>query len=152
MGEPEESAPEALAVCGIDHVVLRTDRLDEVLAFYRERLGLPLERAIEELGLYQLRAGRALVDIVDGALWKAEAGDGESRYHHFALQVEGGDVSALAAWLDARGVPHGEPAERYGARGMGWSVYATDPDGRTVELKLVPPASESPARPGGGGA
>lgn len=146
MAGRREREPTALAVRGIDHVVLRTERLAEVLAFYRDRLGLALERQIEELGLYQLRAGDALVDVVDGSLWKAEGGPGESRYHHFALQVEGDGPQALVSWLDERGVAHGEPAERYGARGMGWSVYATDPEGRTVELKLVPPGPTGPSR------
>jgi len=32
----------------------------------------------------------------------------------------------------------GEPTERYGARGMGPSVYVLDPDGNIVELKQKP--------------
>jgi catechol 2,3-dioxygenase-like lactoylglutathione lyase family enzyme len=32
----------------------------------------------------------------------------------------------------------GEPTERYGARGMGLSVYVLDPDGNIVELKQKP--------------
>ena len=27
------------------------------------------------------------------------------------------------------------PVERWGARGVGWSVYVTDPDGNQVELR-----------------
>jgi len=36
----------------------------------------------------------------------------------------------------------GEPllAERYGARGMGLSVYVLDPDGNIIELKQRPAA------------
>lgn len=126
-----------IRVKGIDHIVLRAERLEELLAFYRDKLDLPVERSIVELGLYQLRAGNALVDIVDGQIWKSQGGPGESRYDHFCLQVDESDPQGLAKVLDERGIAHGEPAERYGAAGNGWSIYATDPEGRTVELKLV---------------
>jgi catechol 2,3-dioxygenase-like lactoylglutathione lyase family enzyme len=127
----------AIEVKGLDHVVLRTERLAEVLSFYRDKLGLPVERTIAELGLYQLRGGASLVDILDANIWKAEGAPGESLYDHFCLQVAGSDPAALAAALDERGIAHTEAAERYGATGNGWSIYAKDPDGRTVELKLV---------------
>ena len=35
-----------LKILGLDHIVLRTERLDEVLSFYRDKLGLPLEREL----------------------------------------------------------------------------------------------------------
>lgn len=127
----------AIEVKGLDHVVLRTERLTEVLGFYRDKLGLPVERTLREFGLYQLRGGRSLIDILDASIWKAEGGPGESLYDHFCLQIAGGDPVELAAALDERGIEHGDPAERYGATGNGWSIYAKDPDGRTVELKLV---------------
>jgi glyoxylase I family protein len=122
---------------GLDHVVLRTDRLEEVLAFYRDKLGFPIEREIREFGLYQLRAGGALVDVVDAQVWKTSAGPGETLYDHFCIQIRGDDPAVLARALDERGIAHGEPGERYGATGNGWSIYLQDPDGRTVELKLV---------------
>lgn len=126
----------AFPILGLDHVVLRTERLEETLAFYRDKLGLPMERVLDELGLYQLRAGSALIDVVDGRLWKAE-GSGDALYDHFCVQLAASDAGAVAAELDRMGIPHGEPAERYGATGNGTSIYATDPDGRTIELKLV---------------
>lgn len=127
----------AIEARGLDHVVLRTDRLEELLAFYRDKLGFPIEREIKELGLYQLRAGGALVDVVDAQIWKTNAGPGETLYDHFCIQIAGSDPAVLARALDERGIAHGDPAERYGATGNGWSIYLQDPDGRTVELKLV---------------
>lgn len=126
-----------LPIRGLDHVVLRTNRLEEVLAFYRDALGCPMERTLKEIGLYQLRAGDALVDVLDATLGKSDAADGESLYDHFCLQIASDDVGALVSELDRLGIPHGKPSQRYGATGDGTSVYATDPDGRTVELKLV---------------
>jgi glyoxylase I family protein len=32
----------------------------------------------------------------------------------------------------------GEPAMRYGARGMGNSIYVRDPEGNIIELKQTP--------------
>ena len=48
------------------------------------------------------------------------------------------DPDALRAHLSAQGVEIGEVARRYGARGEGPSMYITDPDGNTVELKGPP--------------
>jgi catechol 2,3-dioxygenase-like lactoylglutathione lyase family enzyme len=127
----------AIEITGLDHVVLRTRKLDEVLAFYRDKLGFPVERTIEPIGLYQLRAGSALVDVLDVNVFTvAEAGPGESLYDHFCLAVRATSADELAAALDAAGIPHGDAAERYGATGYGASFYVNDPDGRTVELKI----------------
>ena len=51
-------------VVGLDHVVLRVADLDRAIAFYGDVLGCPVERRLDELGLVQLRAGDALVDLV----------------------------------------------------------------------------------------
>lgn len=128
----------AVKITGLDHVVLRTRKIDEVLGFYRDKLGFPVERTIEPLGLYQLRAGAALVDVLDTNVYTiAEAGPGESLFDHFCLSVTASSADDLCAMLDAAQIPHGDPAERYGATGNGTSVYVSDPDGRTVELKIT---------------
>jgi len=44
-------------------------------------------------------------------------------------------AAALKAHLHRNGVDPGEVHERYGAEGYGPSIYITDPDGNTVELK-----------------
>jgi hypothetical protein len=54
---------------------------------------------------------------------------------HFALQLERFDEALLRAHLESHGVAPGEVAQRYGALGMGPSMYLRDPDGNTVELK-----------------
>ncbi len=56
---------DALRVLGIDHVVLRVADVDRALAFYEGVLGCHEERRIEKLGLYQLRAGTSLIDLLD---------------------------------------------------------------------------------------
>ena len=58
---------------GIDHVVIRASDLGPMLEFYTDVLGCTLERQNEEIGLYQLRAGASLIDLVpvDGVLGRA---------------------------------------------------------------------------------
>lgn len=123
----------------IDHVVLRVKDLDRALVFYRDTLGLPIERRLD-LGLVQLRAGRCLIDLVPVASRLGRLGgpapnaDGHNM-DHFALELERFEAAAIFAHLDAHGVEHGEVAQRYGANGTGASIYVKDPDGNTVELK-----------------
>jgi catechol 2,3-dioxygenase-like lactoylglutathione lyase family enzyme len=106
-------------------------------------LGCSEERRSDELGLIQLRAGAHLIDLVDVAAPLGKAGGAapgpEARnVDHFALQLARFDAEAIGAELRAAGIEAGEVAERYGAQGMGPSLYIKDPDGNVVELKGVP--------------
>jgi len=121
----------ALAVLGLDHVVLRVVDLDRSVDFYGRVLGLRVERTLEKPKLVQLRAGQSLIDLVP-----AEEGKLAGRnMDHFALRIRNFDAAALAAHLKRQGVAVGEVHERYGAEGYGSSIYIEDPDGNTVELK-----------------
>ncbi len=83
-----------LEIVGIDHIVLRTDRLQDMLHFYCTVLGCKLEReTAPQLGLTQLRAGNALIDIVDVDSELGRAGGGvpgttENNMDHFCLQLQ----------------------------------------------------------------
>ena len=130
----------AIEIRGIDHVVLRVRDVERAIRFYCGVLGCREERRVETLGLVQLRAGSALIDLVDvaGALGRLGGGPpGESgrNVDHFALQLAALDEPALRAELAAAGIEAGEVAERYGAEGTGPSLYIRDPDGNVVELK-----------------
>jgi catechol 2,3-dioxygenase-like lactoylglutathione lyase family enzyme len=133
----------AIRVLGIDHVVLRVADLERALAFYETALGCAVERRLDELGLVQLRAGDALIDLVplDSPLGRAGGGppaDGARNVDHVALQIERFRAESLRAHLEAHGIEPGDVAMRYGARGNGPSMYVRDPDGNTVELKGPP--------------
>jgi len=130
----------AIAIAALDHVVLRVADLERAKEFYRDVLGCPVEKWQPELGLLQLRAGAALIDLVplDGKLGReGGAGPGaEGRnLDHFCVRLERFDESALRAHLAAHGVEAGAVVQRYGAEGNGPSLYIEDPDGNTVELK-----------------
>ena len=136
----------AIEIRGLDHVVVRVRDLEASLHFYCEALGCRVERRSDELGLVQLRAGSSLIDLVPVESPLGRAGGGapvaEGRnVDHFALELAHFDEGALRAHLVANGVPAeeiGEIGSRYGARGLGPSIYVRDPDGNTVELKGPP--------------
>ncbi len=124
----------------IDHLVLRVVDLDRMLRFYCDALGCRIEKRQEALGLVQLRAGSALIDLVpvQGALGRAggAAPGAEGRnLDHFCLQVTPFEPAAIRAHLAALGHPAGEAEQRYGAEGEGPSLYVADPEGNVVEIK-----------------
>jgi glyoxylase I family protein len=124
----------SLRVKGLDHIVLRVADIDRAIDFYGKVLGLHVERRLAEIGLVQLRAGAAMIDLVP----RTEDEDEGRNVDHFAVQIEAMDVPALSAHLKRHGIDPGEVRRRYGAEGYGSSIYITDPDGNTVELKGPP--------------
>ncbi|MBN36745.1 MAG: VOC family virulence protein [Rhodospirillaceae bacterium] len=132
-----------IAFRNIDHIVLRVADIDRAIAFWRDVLGCVLERELSEFGLYQMRAGQALIDLVPvdsklGAMGGAAPSREGHNMDHVCLRVEPWDEAAIAAHLMAQGVDVPESGRRYGADGFGPSIYITDPDGNTVELKGPP--------------
>lgn len=124
----------------IDHLVLRVSDLDRMMKFYCSVLGCTVERRLDEIGLVQLRAGRSLIDLVpvDGSLGRAGGGapGSEGRnLDHFCFRVDPWDELAIRRQLAEFGVAAGESSQRYGAEGMGPSIYLSDPEGNVVELK-----------------
>ncbi|MBM3358009.1 MAG: VOC family protein [Betaproteobacteria bacterium] len=131
-----------IRVLGIDHIVLRVRDPERMARFYTEVLGCRVERRRDDLGMLHLRAGSALIDLVDvaGELGKrggAAPGKEGRNLEHFALRVASFDADAVARHLAAHAVAAGEVKTRYGAEGEGPSLYVTDPEGNVVELKGV---------------
>ena len=126
---------------GLDHIVLRTNKLTEMLHFYCDVLGCEIERTLpEEIGLTQLRAGTALIDLVDVESQLGRQGGSAptlqgNNLDHFCLQLAPMPQSEIKAHLEAKGIAVGDFASRYGAQGFGQSIYITDPQGNTVELR-----------------
>lgn len=141
----ESASMAAISIRHIDHLVLRVKDLPAMLDFYTKVLGCSVERDREDLGLVQLRAGSAMIDLVpvDGKLGKAGgAAPGlEGRnLDHLCLRVEPFDEGAIRAHLAAFGVEAGLTESRYGAEGEGPSIYIEDPERNVVELKGPPAA------------
>lgn len=126
---------------GIDHVVLRVRDIERMLDFYVGVLGCTSEKVQGNIGLYQLRAGDSLIDL----LITDTPPSPDSREHnldHFCLRLKHFDASEIHAYLADKGVDAGAAVSRYGAHGQGPSIYIEDPEGNVVELKA--PAQNDP--------
>lgn len=129
-----------LTICGIDHVVLRVSDIQRMRKFYCDVLGASHVAYRPEFGMSHLRVGTAMIDLVevDGPLGKpggAPAGKEGRNMDHLCLRVEPFDQDAIVAHLKKHGIAVGDIRNRFGAEGNGVSIYLTDPEGNTVELK-----------------
>ncbi len=128
-------------IAAIDHLVLRTDNPARMLAFYQEVLGCEVERTTgPDIGLTQLRAGSALIDIVAvdsrlGRIGGAAPTQTGNNLDHVCLQLKPISTDEIRAHLESKGVEVGEFVDRYGAQGVGPSLYIKDPDGNVVEVR-----------------
>ena len=132
-----------LTIRHLDHLVLRVTDLEAMVGFYTGVLGCSVEKVQENLGLYQLRAGSALIDLVPvngplGSKGGAAPGVEGRNLDHFCLRVEPFDAEAIIAHLREHGADPAPVASRYGAEGQGPSIYVSDPEGNVVELKGPP--------------
>ena len=129
----------------IDHVVLRIRDLDASLHSYRDVLDCTLDKVQDKIGLWQVRAGSSLIDLVPltgalGSLGGAAPRKEGRNVDHFAIEIDRFDEAAIRAHLASHNVTITDSGRRYGAKGDGPSVYILDPDGNSVELKGPPGA------------
>jgi catechol 2,3-dioxygenase-like lactoylglutathione lyase family enzyme len=129
----------------IDHVVFRVVDLERMARFYIDVLGARWEKKQETIGLYQLRVGTSLIDLVpvDGVLGR-QGGPAPGRegrnVDHVCFRVLPWDAEAILGHLARHGI-EGEVVSRYGADGDGPSIYLDDPEGNMLELKGPPSAA-----------
>jgi catechol 2,3-dioxygenase-like lactoylglutathione lyase family enzyme len=122
----------------LDHIVLVVADVERTLDWYGRHAGLAPERVDE------WRAGEApfpsvrisadtIIDLIpaDGAVTTPNV-------DHFCLVAAAAVVAALAADRDRYRVTDG-PVPRFGAQGMGTSIYLLDPDDNTVEIRTYEP-------------
>jgi catechol 2,3-dioxygenase-like lactoylglutathione lyase family enzyme len=130
-------------VIGFDHLVLLVADTERSVAWYRDVLGMPIERLEEwrrkEVFFPSVRISpTALIDIIPRGAGDPhdDRGDGNApsrgNVDHFCLVVDD-DVHALAA-SGAFEIVDG-PDTRWGAQGDATSLYVKDPDGNVVELR-----------------
>lgn len=111
-----------------------------MMNFYVDILGLSVDRVQDDIGLYQLRAGSALIDLVpvDSTLGiKGGAAPAENGHNmdHLCLGLADTDVDSARQQLLQSGIDVGPVERRYGADGSGPSIYFKDPEGNMLELK-----------------
>ena len=120
---------------GNDHAVLRVTDIKRSLGFYVDVLGLSLERIIEDIGIYQLRCGRNLIDLCVLPAGASLAQSSQRGIDHLCLSIRG-DMNEIVEYLAKNGVETASPLrELYGATGFGTSIYILDPDRYMIELK-----------------
>ena len=123
--------PPTVTVIGFDHLVLNCADVETTLRWYIEELGLAPVRVDE------WRQGTApfpSVRVNDTTIIDLIAGDTSSgRLDHICLVVAPTSLDELKA--SGRFTVLDGPAIRFGAQGNGTSVYISDPDGTTVELR-----------------
>ena len=137
--------PPPFALEGIDHVVLLVDDMAAARAFYLDVLGCTVEATLPQYGMAQLRAGTALIDLVDissdpGA-WARPPVAGGRNVDHVCIATGAWQETAMRAWLAAHGVPIVEEGVNNGARGVSLSFYVKDPAGNVIELTRPPEAT-----------
>jgi glyoxylase I family protein len=140
------SNQQPFTMLGLDHLVIRCVDLEAMRQFYCDVLGCTVDRHNEEFGLFQVRAGAHLIDLipVDGLLGRKGGPtprDDGLNLDHFAIRVEPFEEATLRAYLADHDIEIVEAGPRYGAEGTGPSIYILDPEGNTVELKGPPEPS-----------
>lgn len=117
----------------LDHLVLNVSDVERSLDWYTGMLGLTGVRVDEwRRGEAPFPSVRVNIGcIID--LFAADAIAPGGNLNHFCLAGTRADVDAIVA--DDRFTVTDGPVRRYGARGDGWSVYVSDPDGNTVEIR-----------------
>ena len=119
-----------LTIRGIDHVVLRVRDIERMRKFYCEVLGAQHVAYRPEFGMSHLRVGAAMIDLI-----QVQALPEGRNMDHLCLRVEPFDQEKVLSHLRSHGVQIGDIRNRFGAEGNGTSIYLTDPEGNTVELK-----------------
>jgi catechol 2,3-dioxygenase-like lactoylglutathione lyase family enzyme len=131
-----------ITIQAIDHVVFRVVDLEKVADFYIDVLGARWEKKQGAIGLFQLRVGSSLVDLVPvngklGALGGAAPGREGRNVDHVCFRVLPWDGEGILTHLKVHGI-EAEIVSRYGAEGDGPSIYLADPEGNNLELKGPP--------------
>jgi catechol 2,3-dioxygenase-like lactoylglutathione lyase family enzyme len=135
-----------LQIRGLDHLVLNVADVRRSVAFYRDVLGLGIERLEDwqagRVGFPSVRVSAdTIIDLVEVGAAAAPAGEW-SNLNHFCLVVADATLEPIVAHLAAHGVAvHTGPARRWGARGSGVSIYLRDPDANEIELRTYAPVA-----------
>lgn len=133
----------------LDHIGIAVRDLEAALEFYRDALGLEVERA-EEVESEQVRArflpvGEAALELLEATSERSAIARAIERrgpgIHHITLRVE--DLPAVLARLKARGVRLVDETPRPGAGGSQVAfIHPSAAQGVLVELKQAPRAGD----------
>ena len=127
----------------LDHIVLRVRDMEKSLRFYTEVLGLEPER------VEQFKAGEAhfpsvrlnadtIIDLFPFPDMEPMGRNSPRNQDHFCMVIESTDLDKLKREFQAIDIEIQDgPAQRWGARGNGTSLYVYDPDDNVVDALLL---------------
>ena len=127
----------------MDHIVINALEVEVMVGFYVEVLGLAPERVEAyrqgEAPFPSVRLNEeTIIDVFPREMWAGPgiAGPGRENMNHFCLTVTRTDWEALRDRLASHGVEiEVGPVPRWGARGVGTSIYFRDPEDNLVEAR-----------------
>jgi len=126
----------------MDHIVLNVEKMDAVLDFYMNVLGLESERLDEfRQGKVPFPSVRINADtVIDLFPLKepvpATATPLRTDLNHFCMVIGKDEMPAFMDHLQAHGVAIEDgPGQRWGAHGTGVSIYFSDPEQRRIEVR-----------------
>ena len=121
-----------MAMFWLDHVNIRTSRLDEMSAFYEKVLGLKRGKrpAFQFGGAWHYCGSNAIVHLVESV---KKFKTGEAQVEHFALRA-GGSIKSFQRKLREHDTPYEmQPLEDINML----QVNVFDPDGNKIEVQFV---------------
>ena len=131
-----------IPIRGIDHVVLLVEGMERATDFYTQVLNCAVDNDLPEYAMRQLRAGEALIDLVDidrpEGEWARPAVAGGRNVDHVALALGKADREVVRRHLASHGIAIEEEGENIGALGRSLSFYVRDPDLNLIELSFPP--------------
>ena len=139
---PASRAKPPFALQGIDHILLLVEGMAAAVRFYTKVLGCTVEDRLPQFGMLQLRAGGALIDLVDIAVpeaaWAKPPVARGRNIDHICLALESHDEAKLRRHLARHRIETIEEGIHSGSRGESLSLYIRDPSGNVIELKGPP--------------
>ncbi|WP_041277941.1 VOC family protein [Desulfotalea psychrophila] len=129
--------------CLLDHIVLNMTDEKKMIDFYLKVLMFAPERLQEyrtgKVPFPSLRLNsNTIIDLFPQEMWEnsAGAGQGGENLNHFCLALTKGSWQNLCQRLkDGKVTIEEGPVPRWGAHGVGTSIYFRDPEGNLIEAR-----------------
>lgn len=132
-----------MMIATMDHIVLNVVNIEKMVGYYSGVLMLAPER-VEAYGRGEVPFPSVrlnpdtIIDLFPKEMWGGEnaPASGRENMNHFCMTLSRDDWDALRERLAANGVEiEVGPAPRWGARGVGTSIYFRDPERNFIEAR-----------------